>query len=119
MKLVETHSKLIQELEYSKDLEEQLRDLDHRYANTMAENENLVKRLNAATAKHEKDRSSSDKLRQLELNLVESEKKNDLLRVDLDSMRAKMLEMVAAKQHLEEERAEHDKLQGKLNDKIT
>lgn len=79
----------------------------------------MVKRLNAATAKHEKDRSSSDKLRQLELNLVESEKKNDLLRVDLDSMRAKMLEMVAAKQHLEEERAEHDKLQGKLNDKIT
>jgi len=54
----------------------------------------------------------------MELNLVESEKKNDLLRVDLDSMRAKMLEMITTKQLLEEERADHEKIQTKLNDKL-
>jgi hypothetical protein len=36
----------------------------------------------------------------MELNLVESEKKNDLLRVDLDSMRTKMLEFINIKQQL-------------------
>lgn len=38
LKLIETHSKLIRELEYSKELEESARDWQHRYESTMSEN---------------------------------------------------------------------------------
>ena len=45
-----------------------------------------------------------DKTRQIENALVESEKKNDLLRIDLESMRSKVLELMTAKDSIEEEK---------------
>ncbi len=53
------------------------------------------------SSKAEKDRANYDKARQLELNLVDSEKKNDLLRIDLESMRSKVVELISAKQAAE------------------
>jgi hypothetical protein len=54
--------------------------------------------MNNLSSKAEKDRVNYDKARQLELNLVDSEKKNDLLRIDLESMRSKVVELISAKQ---------------------
>lgn len=57
--------------------------------------------MNNISSKAEKDRANYDKARQLELNLVDSEKKNDLLRIDLESMRSKVVELISAKQAAE------------------
>jgi hypothetical protein len=38
----------------------------------MSENESLVKKMNALATRAERDRNSLDKVKQLELNLVES-----------------------------------------------
>ena len=39
--------------------------------------------MNNLASKAEKERTQLDKMKQLELNFIESEKKNDLLRIDL------------------------------------
>lgn len=59
LKLIETHTKLIKELEYSKELEESTKEWEHRYNSTMAENESLVKKMNTLATKVEKDRMNS------------------------------------------------------------
>jgi len=66
------HSKLMKELEYSRGLEESIKEWELRYESTMSENENLVKKMNNISSKAEKDRNNYDKTRQLELNLVDS-----------------------------------------------
>lgn len=52
--------------------------------------------MNSLSTKLERDRN--DRVKQLENNLVESEKKNDLLRIDLESMRSKILECITFRQ---------------------
>ena len=51
--------------------------------------------------KFEFTRSESEKNRILEIKISEMEKKNDLLKADLESMRAKMLEVIVEKNGLE------------------
>lgn len=58
---------------------------------------------------------ASEKVRQAETALVESEKKNDLLRIDLEGMRSKVLEVMAAKEQAEEDRVEVDRDLDRLN----
>jgi hypothetical protein len=84
----------------------------------MAENESLVKKINSLAARLEKDRMNGEKVKQLELNLLESDKKNDLLRIDLESMRTKILEFITAKQTAEDERREHEQIVAKHNERI-
>jgi hypothetical protein len=62
----------MKELEYSRGLEESIKEWELRYESTMSENENLVKKMNNISSKAEKDRTNYDKTRQLELNLVDS-----------------------------------------------
>jgi hypothetical protein len=62
----------MKELEYSRGLEESIKEWELRYESTMSENENLVKKMNNISSKAEKDRNNYDKTRQLELNLVDS-----------------------------------------------
>lgn len=51
-KLLETHQKLISELSYSKQLEEQISEFQDRYEATMAENENVVKKYGNLSMKY-------------------------------------------------------------------
>lgn len=62
------------------------------------DNEQISRKASSQISKQEK--IVQDRLKQLELNLVESEKKNDLLRSDLDTMRSKTLELAAINHQL-------------------
>ncbi len=70
-------------------MEEELAALRCKLDATARSHDELARKLHSSTSHHQ--RAHHDRLKQLELNLVESEKKNDLLRGDLETMRNKTL----------------------------
>ena len=99
IKLLETHSRLMRQLEYSKDLQEQLAQQRKKEQIITRENEELTKRLSTMSMKQE--RMIQERIKQLEQSLVDTEKKNDLLRSDLESMRVKAVELAEVNHTLE------------------
>ena len=71
------------------------------------ENEELRKKQKEINHYQLQERHVQDKVKQIQLVLVDSEKKNDLLRVDLETMRNKTSELIMINKKLEKEKEEH------------
>ena len=82
-------------MEYTKELEVQIQTLETQNQRVKKDYDGVSKQLERAVGNQQKH--ASEKVRQAETALVESEKKNDLLRIDLESMRSKVLEVMTAK----------------------
>ena len=82
-------------MEYTKELEVQIQTLETQNQRVKKDYDGVSKQLERAVGNQQKH--ASEKVRQAEPALVESEKKNDLLRIDLESMRSKVLEVMTAK----------------------
>ena len=73
----------------------QVQTLETQNQRVKKDYDGVSKQLERAVGNQQKH--ASEKVRQAENALVESEKKNDLLRIDLESMRSKVLEVMTAK----------------------
>ena len=71
------------------------------------ENEELRKKQREFNHYQVQERHVQDKVKQIQLVLVDSEKKNDLLRVDLETMRNKTSELIMINKKLEQEKEEN------------
>ena len=114
--LKQTHRKLLKEIEYGVQLELELSELKEQHQKVMKENVEIGRELEKVVGGQQ--RHVNEKVRQVETALVESQKKNDLLRIDLESMRSKVLEVMAAKEAAEEERVEADRNTERMDQKI-
>lgn len=93
----------MRQLSTTKQLEEKLYRFEKKADSLEKENEHLQTKYAGLHKKFEMDRAQGEKVRILEMKIAEVEKKNDLLKGDLEGMRTKMLNVMVEKNNLEEE----------------